>query len=111
MMVVIEQYYISTSSSELVGGVWTEEIPTWEEGKYIYSRSKILYQDGSETFTDPVYVPILNGKSVTKIDVEYATSSSRQIAPTEGWQTTDPGVQPGEYLWSRTTVYYSDGNP
>lgn len=109
MMVVIEQYYISTSSSELVGGVWTEEIPTWEEGKYIYSRSKILYQDGSETFTDPVYVPILNGKSVTKIDVEYATSSSRQIAPTGGWQTTDPGVQPGEYLWSRTIVYYSDG--
>ena len=84
MMVVIEQYYEHQHQAANWSGVcvWTEEIPTWEEGKYIYSRSKILYQDGSETFTDPVYVPILNGKSVTKIDVEYATSSRRQIAPT-----------------------------
>lgn len=42
--------------------------------------------------------------------VEYQASSSGTSAPTGAWQASVPAVAAGQYLWTRTTVRYSDGN-
>ncbi|MFR5416787.1 MAG: hypothetical protein ACLTHL_07305 [Collinsella sp.] len=37
---IVEQYYLSTSSTAQSGGSWSEAQPAWAKGKYIWTRSK-----------------------------------------------------------------------
>lgn len=53
---IVEQYYKSTSSTELSGGSWSTTYPGWENGKYIWTRSVITYTDKNSTTTTPVCV-------------------------------------------------------
>lgn len=46
---VTTEYYISTSQTELAGGSWSASQPAWEEGKYIWTRSKIVYNNPTTT--------------------------------------------------------------
>ena len=58
---IYEQYYLSTSATTQTGGQWlTDEQPQWQAGHYIWIRSKILWDDGSTTYTDPVLAKALN---------------------------------------------------
>lgn len=50
------------------------------------------------------------GVGISNTDVEYAESKSQTTAPTEGWQTTAPKWRKGYYIWSRTHIYYTDGD-
>lgn len=50
------------------------------------------------------------GVGISNTDVEYAESASQTRAPTEGWQTTAPKWRKGAYIWSRTHIYYTDGD-
>jgi hypothetical protein len=50
------------------------------------------------------------GVGISNTDVEYAESESQTTAPTEGWQTTAPKWRKDYYIWSRTHIYYTDGN-
>lgn len=56
-----------------------------------------------EDFVDYKAITIVSSK------VEYAEGSSGITAPTSGWATKVPFVPPAKYLWTRTTVTYSDG--
>ena len=47
---------------------------------------------------------------ITSKSVTYQTSTSGTTAPTGTWQTTVPTVNNGQYLWTKTTVQYSDDN-
>lgn len=61
----------------------------------------------SDTIT---VVRIADGTSVniTSTSVEYQKTSSGTAAPST-WQSTIPDVPAGQYLWTKTTVYYSNG--
>ena len=48
--------------------------------------------------------------TITSKSVTYQTSTSGTTAPTGTWSTTVPTVNNGQYLWTKTTVQYSDGN-
>lgn len=60
---LIEEYYLSTSSTSLTGGLWTTTSPKWKEGTYIWTRSHIYWEDDSETTTDPVLADALNNSN------------------------------------------------
>lgn len=52
-----EQYYMSTSETEWIGGSWTWSIPLWEEGKYLWTRWAITWSEPNPTiitYSDPV---------------------------------------------------------
>lgn len=52
---IIEEYYLSDSKTELIGGSWTTDHPTWSYGKYIWTRSKITYKNPTSTvYTTPI---------------------------------------------------------
>ena len=54
---VTEEYYRSTSATELTGGSWSGEYPGWLDGAYIWTRSVIRYTDGSDPArTTPICV-------------------------------------------------------
>ena len=86
-----------------------------DKGKYCYVMTIVLYTDGTSTNTvSTSYTPNdgVNGTSVkvSSTKVEYAGGDSGTTAPTLGWQTAVPQLAQGQYLWTRTTVSYSDGN-
>ncbi|WP_171333667.1 phage tail protein [Enterococcus cecorum] len=47
------EFYLSTSKSTQSGGSWTTTPPTWSNGKYIWTRYKIGYTNGSTAYTTP----------------------------------------------------------
>lgn len=49
------------------------------------------------------------GVGISDTDVEYADSTSSTVAPTTGWQTTAPKWQNGHFIWTRTHIYYTNG--
>ena len=46
---------------------------------------------------------------ITNTSVTYQVSSSGTTIPTGTWSSTIPTVPAGKYLWTKTTVQYSDG--
>ena len=48
------------------------------------------------------------GKGIKSTVVDYAASASNTTVPTSGWTTTIPSVAQGQYLWTRTTINYTD---
>ena len=50
-----QQYYMSDSKTTQTGGSWVESMPTWSNGKYLWTRYKVVYKNpASETYTTPV---------------------------------------------------------
>lgn len=50
---VTEQYYLSSSKTTQSGGEWQTTQPVWSEGKYIWTRVRIDYSNGSVSYTEP----------------------------------------------------------
>jgi hypothetical protein len=99
-----EEYYQSTSRTELIGGKWQTTPPTPSTNTYIWTRTQFIYNDGTEVTTAPISVSGENGDNLESVDVEYAQNQSRTTAPTTGWQTTAPTAKDGYYTWSRTKI-------
>lgn len=55
-----EQFYKSTSPTSLSGGSWSTSQPTWENGKYIWKRTYVVYNNGNTE-----YQPSTNGVCIT----------------------------------------------
>lgn len=53
---IVEEYYLSASSSSTTGGSWSTTVPAWQNGKYMWTRSVITYTDNSKTTTNAVCV-------------------------------------------------------
>lgn len=58
---IVEQYYLSTSSSAQSGGSWSAAQPTWQSGRHIWTRSVVTWSDGTTTHTSPVLARALTG--------------------------------------------------
>ena len=56
----LEQFYLSTSPTSLVGGSWSNNQPAWTKGKYIWRRNFVTYGDDRTEFT-----PSENGVCIT----------------------------------------------
>lgn len=52
-----------------------------------------------------------DGKGITSTAIDYQKSTRGTTVPTGTWQTSIPSLSPGEYLWTRTTISYTTGNP
>ena len=55
-------YYLSDSATELLGGSWSTTAPTWQNGKYIWSKTVTTFTDGSTKETTPVCITGAKGE-------------------------------------------------
>ena len=52
---ITTEYYLSTSKTTQTGGSWVTTQPTWSNGKYLWTRSKIVYKNPTSTaYTTPI---------------------------------------------------------
>lgn len=107
--------YASSGSINTVHTTWQATIPAVPAGSYLWTREVTTYTDNT---TSEVITPVLqgpkgdpgkDGKSITDSKQEWAASTSGTTAPTT-WQTAIPTVSAGQYLWSRVTETWSDGD-
>lgn len=73
---IVEQYYLSNSSTTQTGGSWSTAQPKWQKGKYIWTRSQITWTDDSVTHTDPVLAKAINSANEAVDDLD--TSLNQQ---------------------------------
>ena len=67
-------------------------------------------------FTQPILPPegtqwsSYVGNGIKKTIIEYTTYDNGVTPPESGWDTIIPEINQGEFLWTRTTIIYDDGN-
>lgn len=104
-------YYLSTSTTTLSGGSWSAIAPEWTQGKYMWSKIKTTYADGSSVESDPVCIAGAKGDSgngIASTSITYQASSSGTSVPTGNWLSSIPSVSSGQYLWTKTEIIYTD---
>lgn len=119
---IVEQYYLSTSSTAQSGGSWSEAQPAWAKGKYIWTRSKITWTDGSTTYTAPCLAKAINGSNqmagsaiVSRVKL-YAKNQSDTVPPLSmqnpelGWSEDIPQWSNGYFIWEMDRITYGDGS-
>lgn len=119
---IVEQYYLSTSSTAQTGGSWSEAQPAWGKDKYIWTRSRITWTDGSTTYTAPCLAKAINGSNqmagsaiAARVKL-YAKNQSDSVPPINaqnpelGWSEDIPQWSNGYFVWSMERVTYGDGS-
>lgn len=97
---VTDEFYVSTSKITLTGGSWSDETPSWKAGKYLWTRSKIIYSNPTATeYTKPVCDS--SWEAINDIEVggrNYIRSSrdfTRDADRAKGW------VNSGNYTFTK----------
>lgn len=76
----VEEFYQSTSPTELTGGTeWSLTEPVWEDGKYIWRRTKNTYGDGRIEYTPSESGVCITGNSGKDAVVLTITSSDGTV--------------------------------
>lgn len=123
------EYYLSTSKTALSGGSWSTAAPAWEDGKYMWSRTKTTSASGTVSYSDPVCIAGAkgdtgatgaqgpkgdtgatgaDGRGIQSTAVTYQASTSGTTVPAGTWSASIPAVAAGSYLWTRTVITYTD---
>lgn len=112
-------YQASSSGNDIPTGTWLTDIPTVNAGQYLWTRTIITYTD--ETTSTSYAVGMMgqngsngsngkDGKGISKTEITYQVGDSGTTKPTGEWKTTIPTVGPGQYLWTKTVITYTDGD-
>lgn len=122
---IVTYYYKSSSATSLMNGEWTTEPPTWENGYYVWTKTRFNYTNGGYKDTDPICVSGSQGAtgpagatgprgesgvSLVKSYMEFAGSSSDTVEPTSGWSQTPPSWADFKHIWQRAVSEFSDGS-
>ena len=49
-------YYLSTSNQSLIDGSWSTTSPVWTQGKYIWSKERVYYSNGTSSESAPACI-------------------------------------------------------
>ena len=79
------QYYISTSSTSLSGGSWSDSSPTWTTGKYIWQRMKYTYTDNSVKYSTAVCIQGAKGEQGDQGPQGVPGNNGKDGKPTYTW--------------------------
>lgn len=119
------EYYLSTSATSLSGGSWVTTAPTWVNGKYMWSRTKITNGAGTVTYkpssngtciagakgdTGATGATGATGNGVKTIVEQYYKSTSATSLSGGSWSTTYPGWEDGKYIWTRSVITYTNNS-
>lgn len=100
-------------------GVYTDNVKEDSTDYKKYAWSQIRGEDGTSVYivsTEVVYIQSDSGttpptaNSMATNDGKIIVDHNGNELATNKWLTTVPNVIEGSYLWTRTTVNYSDGN-
>ena len=115
---VTVEYALGTSTTTAPTSGWSTTAPTWQQGKYMWQRTKTKTADGTENTSNPTCIAGAkgqdgtNGVSISSITEYYAVSSSNSSAPADSaFKTTmQTMTATNKYLWNYEVITYSNNN-
>lgn len=115
---VTVEYALGTSTTTAPTSGWSTTAPTWQQGKYMWQRTKTKTADGKESTGNPTCIAGAkgqdgtNGVSISSITEYYAVSSSNSSAPADSaFKTTmQTMTATNKYLWNYEVITYSNNN-
>lgn len=103
------EYADSTSSTMAPTTGWQTTAPKWQNGHFIWTRTRIYYTNGLEKISNPVCLP--SGKGVASIVEQYYQSASSSILTGGSWVSNKaPTYVEGKFIWTRSVITYTDGS-
>lgn len=103
--------YAQSTSGTTPPTTWSDTRPNVPAGQYFWTRVVTTYTDDT---TSETQTPTLMGKEGTpglgikSKSISYAIGTSGNTPPTSGWQESIPNVSANQYLWTKTTLVYTD---
>ena len=113
-------YQLGDSGTTAPTGTWSETVPTLTPKKYLWTKTYVKYSDNTEVTSYSVsYIAKdgtngtngNDGRGIASTVITYQASSSGTTTPTGTWQSTIPTVAAGHYLWTKTVINYTSGEP
>lgn len=113
-------YQVGNSATTAPTGTWSSTVvATTAAGQYLWTRTVTTYTDNTTTTAYAVAAHGAKGETggtgatgngVKSTIVEYQVGTSATSAPTGTWSTSIVSTTTaGQYLWTRTTITYTDG--
>ena len=111
-------YQLSTSGTTVPTGTWSDTPVAPTTTQYAWTRTTTKYSDNTTAVTYTVGGkvgqqgnPGQNGTSptVTNTKTQYQKSTSGTTVPTGTWSDTALAPDVNNYVWTKTTITYSDG--
>lgn len=103
--------FAQSTSGTIPPTTWSATRPNVPAGQYLWTRVVTTYTDNT---TSETQTPTLMGKpgdpglGIKSKSISYAVGTSGTTPPTSGWQETIPTVSANQYLWTKTTLVYTD---
>ena len=115
---VTVEYALGTDTETAPTSGWSTTAPPWQQGKYMWQRTKTKTADGTESISNPTCIAGAkgqdgtNGVSISSITEYYAVSSSNSSAPADSaFKTTmQTMTATNKYLWNYEVITYSNNN-
>lgn len=106
-------YQEGTSGTVKPTGTWKTNVQSVAQGNFLWTKTVVNYSDGSSTESYSVARQGSNGingtsPTVSNTVVEYQQSTNGKTVPTGTWNTTPPTAIAEQFMWTRTTITYSD---
>ena len=107
---VIDYYGLSTSASVLPS-TWYTTVPSKAANEFLWSYERIVYTDTTYDETQKRIIQGKDAKGISSISNAYGYSTD-DVTPPSVWYTLSglPAKQPGQVLWVREDIEYSDGS-
>lgn len=111
-------YQLSTSGTTIPTGTWQTSPQAPTATQFAWTRTTTTFSDGKKAVTytvggkvGPQGNPGTNGKSptVTNTKTQYQKSTSGTTVPTGTWSDSALAPDVNNYVWTKTTIIYSDG--
>lgn len=103
--------YAQSTSGTIPPTSWSATRPNVPAGQYLWTRVVTTYTDNTTSETQTPTLMGAEGESGLGIkdkSISYAVGTSGNTPPTSGWQETIPTVSANQYLWTKTTLIYTD---
>jgi len=115
-------YYYSDSATSLTGGSWVTTVPSWVDGKYLWTKTRVTYSTGFSDESSPMCVTGSTGetgatgatgsagKGISTVANYYkATTTQTEPSAASIVDTTIPTLSSTDkYLWQKSITTYTD---
>lgn len=115
------EYAVNTSGTVRPTSGWSTTIPNTPQGQYLWTRTTWTYTDNTTEQGFTVARQGSNGQNgtngadgddgvgIANTIIEYNKSTNSTTPPSTGWTSSIPSISGGQYLWTRVTLNYTNG--
>lgn len=106
------KYAVSTSGTTKPSSGWQTTIPSVPDGNYLWTWTHVEYSDGTKTDAYTTARQGIDGRGIQSSSVTYSQQAT-SVNPENitNWGGFPSELTDGYWLYTRTVITYSDGNP